>query len=65
MKLDCFAVRRSSPRVGSGVANPTLEGLRPRAGVMETLRDGFVNSGSSDGVSNVGMRKGSGGGGSP
>ncbi len=63
-KLDCFAVRRSSPRVGSGVIKP-LEGLRPRAGVVETLRDGFVSSGSSDGISNVGMRKGSGGGGSP
>ena len=64
-KLDCFAVRRSSLREGSGVVRP-LEGLRPRVGMAaERFRDGFVSRGSSEGESNAGIRNGSGGGGSP
>ena len=58
-KLDCFAVCGSSV-VGSGVVR-FLEGLRLREGIF---REGFANK-SSEGISKVGSRKGSGGDGSP
>ena len=58
-KLACFAVCGSS-RVGSGVVR-FLDGLRPRAGM---LSEGLAKK-SSEGISNVGMRNGSGGGRSP
>ncbi len=60
---DCFAVRGSS--LGSGVDKfRELDGLRPRAGVMETLSEGFARK-SSEGISSAAIWNWSSGGGSP